>query len=593
MPKTVKLSSADARAWRENRSQWVSPKGLVLRAVTAEEEKAIFPAIEAAKRIKRDGKQNVVAEYRVQDEHGERVQQMPMEVVLRITKTGRDQSNFVVNAYVGGNRYVTGRAILEARILAKHGECILQGTNGKQITVIRDPRLIRPSFSDSQRSAPAPANCHCRGFKDNPHPDRHHVVCEWNGKAPAHERALPVERTFTPSLIDSPEAIESLAFGVPALPAGLPTTPGAARAALTPRVALVPGQLGARVLSGPAPQHLYARPPLPPTEILATPTVAHTPRPVAPVAHSPLECPANCRGFSDGSTGWPWPPERKPREDEHHPFCPHAMAWDRKVQPAAQFLILDLQTNRAQRPATPAEVAESQINQKRLGVATVTINGGIYAVVPAAGAEPAGEKMQRTIERLPTVPTQAELRTLPEGVRTTAVPIPDRRALVSKPAYEMSEDELEAVLAQRRALRESQLPALPSTPFEVESEVSEETAPLEVPLEAELVDYSEVTPSLPTLAAARVVYPTTVDATGQVPPALLVQEDPTLRNQNGLVGLQQKPSDIEQGPVDLLPLPEAFQDPMAQKASPSVHSSPPPLPPSAEEAHAVDGEVAA
>src|SRR5882672_1580610 len=181
MPRTVKLTSADARAWRENNAQWVSPKGFVLRAVTPEEEKAVFPALEQVKRFKQSGVCSVEAEYKTADAASGaiRVQKVPMEVVVRVIKTGRDANSFLYNLFVNGNQYVKGREVLRSRILEKHGECILQGPNGKQLTVLRDPRVNRPTFAESQRSAPSPERCHSRGFKDNPDVGRHHIACEW------------------------------------------------------------------------------------------------------------------------------------------------------------------------------------------------------------------------------------------------------------------------------------------------------------------------------------------------------------------------------------------------------------------------------
>src|SRR6187551_3998217 len=67
MPVTVKLSTAEHRAWRVNKAQWVSPQGIVLRAVTAEEEKSLFPAVERTKAMGKTQSYPLVVVYRTED----------------------------------------------------------------------------------------------------------------------------------------------------------------------------------------------------------------------------------------------------------------------------------------------------------------------------------------------------------------------------------------------------------------------------------------------------------------------------------------------------------------------------------------------
>ena len=214
MPSSVKLTTAEYRAWRVNKAQWVNPEGYVLRAVTPEEERALFPAVERTKQIGKTQAYNLSVVYKHEDPDTgrETESKTAMEAIVRITPTGRERHNYIADVFVNGCRYVKGREIIEKRMLATHGECNLHGPNGKRLRVIRNPTVRRPTYTESQRVAPHPDNCHCRGWKDRGDPGRHHAACNWNDKAPPHERALPFQPVAEPTMIDSPEPLESLAF---------------------------------------------------------------------------------------------------------------------------------------------------------------------------------------------------------------------------------------------------------------------------------------------------------------------------------------------------------------------------------------------
>lgn len=593
MPRTVKLTSPDARAWRENRAQWVSPDGFVLRAVTAEEETAIFPAVARAKQFKKNGRCAVEAEYRVRDEaSGQvRVEKVGMEVLLKVVRTGRDENSFLVETYVGGNKYVKGRDIIRSRILEKHGECILQGTNGKQLTVIRDPRVNRPSFAESQRQAPSPERCHCKGFLDNPDPGRHHIACEWNGKAPPHERALPIEREGqTRGLMDLSTRIGSMAFDAPdssrtpAVP-GAPayrTIAGRTIEATSPMLqqqgglaalavpVVMSGPVGSSV-SGPP---VYTRPPEPPGVSRAqTPrasVVQHVERLEAPKLVSPKDCENDCRGLKDGSRGWQWPSGRTPEPNQHHPLCKNADAWRAHSTDQVVWMLYDLDRHVELREATPDEVTQSEVELRRSGIRSVKVGEHLFAVVEA-GKNPLESTPPVAQRRVRPTPGQDALRSSDGGAVAPPPSIVARPAAARQQPADLSDDEIDAEIERLRALRAARLPSRPGvSPVEAAREAARESLPEALSPAGQYVEGFETIEPLP--------------STSREPDwgenATVVSEDPSLRDASGLVGLQQKPSDIERGPVLIVP-PEEFEDPLERAASvgalgePSIPSAQP------------------
>ncbi len=605
MPRTVKLTSADARAWRENRAQWVSPKGFVLRAVTPEEEKAVFPALEQVKRFKQSGVCSVEASYKTADAASGmiREQKVPMEVVVRVTKTGRDQNSFLYDLFVNGNRYVKGRDVLRSRILEKHGECILQGPNGKQLTVLRDPTVSRPTFSESQRSAPAPERCHCRGFKDNPDLGRHHIACEWNMKAPPHERALPIQREgIQRGMMDMATPIASMRFDAPdsSHTPSIPTTPvmrtanglaihaasgsqmlhGGVASMAVPQVISGPGYSfpqSAGPVAPPGAPELYTAPPAPPGV-----QVAHTPHSTAVQSGSvgaalvsPQECENDCRGLSSGTKGWAWPVNRKPEPNQHHPLCKHADPWRASVTGQKRWMLYDLDRHLELREATKEEQAKAEVELSRNGIRSVQVGERLYAVVesgtsPLAQASRSGTSLTGT--RMRSTPQQAELRTNGSGVVVTNRPasVPVQRSMA-----ELSMVELEQELARRRALAQSELPGIPGIE-EPRGDSTEETA-LE-PHDSELAGSEEPSWGEQPIAVEEMPGELPMEAPMEIlsppmpPGAFIAGELPGLRNELGLVGLQQKPSTIEAGPVRVVD-PEPFVDPL-EESGPEVRFVP-------------------
>lgn len=611
MPRTVKLTSADARAWRENRAQWVSPKGFVLRAVTPEEEKAVFPALEQVKRFKQSGTCNVEAIYKTQNPESGAVteQKVPMQVVVRTTRTGREEGSFLFDLFVNGNRYVKGREVLRSRILDKHGECILQGPNGKQICVLRDPRINRPTFGESQRQAPSPERCHCRGFKDNPDVGRHHIACEWNLKSPPHERALPIQReSIQRGLMDMVTPIEGMRFDAPAL-GGTPSMPitqtfrGPTGSPIVARGGSAWPQGGVAAMSGPVVVSgpgggaipvamLPAVPPpppgfegqedgdpsayLPPKPSLYTApltaqgvTVAHTPRELAvrgggatPLV-SPEQCENDCRGLSSGTKGWAWPNGRKPEANQHHPLCKNAGPWRTHAAGQKSWMLYDIDRRIELREATPEERAKAEVELSRNGIRSVMVGERLYAVVEAGGAPSSFARNAPSMAGAFVRPTPSQ-----EALQGNALVTSRPRS--AKAPGELTLEELEQEIARRRAVMASQLPPLPDEALAVQitEEVTAEGGPPSWGDQAQTEEAPGELPAEPCEGAPYVEHDRRVHAEVQT---MSVSGD-VLRDARGLVGLQQKDASIERGPVSIIE-PEPFVDPL-ESSVPEVVFSP-------------------
>jgi hypothetical protein len=143
MPSTiVKLCSSDARAWAHNQPVWIEENGEVARPVTRAEQHAISRALERSARVSQSFREqlpllppgrsslprNLTAK--------EKAQVPKLDCAFQVQQVGKKR---VVTVFTGTLRYVTGRELLAARLLADHGESILHGRNGKQIAVLRDP----------------------------------------------------------------------------------------------------------------------------------------------------------------------------------------------------------------------------------------------------------------------------------------------------------------------------------------------------------------------------------------------------------------------------------------------------------------------
>lgn len=597
----VKLTTAEHRAWRVNKAQWVSRKGVVLRAVTPEEEKAIFPITERVKRTGRSETLPTKVVYKVQGPQGQVVEQAhDMDVMVRATRTGRDAQAFLLDVFVNGNRYVKGREIIAKRMLARHGECILFQPNGKRLIVVRNPKIARPTYSESQRAAPHPDHCPCRAFSDRREPGRHHIACEWNSKAPPHEQATPlvIEQPAT-ALIDSPEPLEALAFD-PAVvaPGGAdrfgrqvmagsppparyapPPPPSSSEAVAPPSVAYgvrAAARAGVAIAEPLAPAQANQHPTLgapmyavvPSSPALTTSTLAQNPRRGTLEVYSPEQCPEDCRGMRDPAMAWKWPVGRRMDRGHHHPLCPHEGAYQQRFGAGRRWVLYDIERKVEVREATVQEVAQSEVELQRSGTRSLTLGGRIYAVVPtrpvaAVAPVAAAPRRAETAAEFELDRQQAlEVSGLP------TVPVAARPTVVVRGPAEDPMSELERLRARVLELERGATLAAPVGPGTY---------------------YEPAAPSYQHAALEPRPVGTAADH---------------LRAPNGLIGNQLIGDDIPQGEVQLFD-PEPFVDPLpamqvARPVAPApyhpgvVHAGgfvPPPPPEERDEPAAV--EVAA
>lgn len=94
-------------------------------------------------------------------------------------------------------KFRTSRTLLKRALLAEHGDVQLRSPNSMIICTVRDPAHKRMSPEESARSAPSPAYCECAQWGE-PHPGRHHAVCQYNKYAPANERGDVRAASFIP-----------------------------------------------------------------------------------------------------------------------------------------------------------------------------------------------------------------------------------------------------------------------------------------------------------------------------------------------------------------------------------------------------------
>lgn len=331
MPKTVRLKGQQHADWRLNAAYLVTSDGLVERALEEAEEKAIFPVVQHAKKTRGTLAQSV--EVLLADGT-----KRTLAVTVIGKQTGLQADAMVFLIYVDGKRRIPAREIICAQMLAQHGECRLVGPNGKFMKLVRDTRIQRPTFEESQKSAPSPHHCACKDWGD-PHPQRHHAACPWNSKAPPHERAAaaPTEADLSGMKV-----------------VGLQH----------------PGLSGEASVTG-----------LTVTKT-AVPPIASPEGP-----KSPHECPNDCRGYVSKTGGWAMPKGRPPADNQHHPMCQYADAWLIKTNQEKPMWVMNMSTGERIRRATIDEVGESHIAMKRTGAPTITLSGELYAIVEEAKNE--------------------------------------------------------------------------------------------------------------------------------------------------------------------------------------------------------------
>lgn len=193
---------------------WVDPQGHTVRAVTGEEQSTISKALIRVKRIGRSGRQTLHVLKNVgTDEQGRAItQRTPTDALFEVAKIN-ESGGTAVYVYVEGNRYVTGRELLGAQLLAEHGECVLHGPNGKCIAVLRDPLLQRnkgPSLTEVRGGISA-ARLRAK--------ERQQLEATARQRTVAARKQAQVPRTYRPQ--DCPNDCRGLKGGAPyALPKG-------------------------------------------------------------------------------------------------------------------------------------------------------------------------------------------------------------------------------------------------------------------------------------------------------------------------------------------------------------------------------------
>lgn len=374
MPSTVKLGSADHRAWRMNRAHWVSPAGRVVRVVEPKEEDALSLA---KKRVRAVGKSGTA---RIPNPTGG-PNGGPSVVQFEIVKTGPKRDAFVIETYLEGDRYVRGRDIIIARIVAQHGECILLGTNGKRLIVARDQRRVR-ALADARTRAGGKTGGHVSEHLDD--------ILDERGLDPVatgpHYAKLPGSRSIHHRRVGRHRMVKKSSRVI-------------ADATLAPDERDLRRVEDGQVMH---PKEAELR------DHLRTPT-AEAARAQQSVrlqvrAFNPEECPNNCRGFADGTEGWSWPAAVEQRDSMHHPTCAHAGAWKRSQDPGPARVLYDLDRRRELRPATDEEVAEAENHAARYGTPAVTIGSRQYAVI---------EQGEFDVAEQPQTPAQAKAEARP------------------------------------------------------------------------------------------------------------------------------------------------------------------------------------
>ncbi len=115
--------------------------------------------------------------------------------------------------------------------------------------------------------------------------------------------------------------------------------------------------------------------------------------------YSPAQCPNDCRGFRGGQAWKIGEKATPPTEQEHHPFCVHASAWNSTLETVKTTEVLyDLETSQAKRPAVPSEIEEADANEKRTGMRQVTVAGRVYAVLSPADAALAAREARGEVD---------------------------------------------------------------------------------------------------------------------------------------------------------------------------------------------------
>ncbi len=318
--KIVKLKREELREWRENRRHLVDEAGHLTGRVEPALETALSTITRSAIQQRKSLQQRVaVGPPSAQREH---------VIAVIVERKGLDMNDLTVAATIDGQRIVTGREVVCARMFQQHGECQLRAPNSVILKVVRDPNVHRPTFQESQQIAPRPEHCPCKSW-GRPHAGTHYSTCPWNRQAPPEERA-PTEGVSE----DEARMLPSEAFTT--------LMPLAPRSPATATVA-------ARV----------------------------DPRAVVQQAET-IDSPDSCR---NGCLGWATPKGFPVTPGQHHPTCGFAKAWSIKTAREMPRWLVDLRDGQRVRPATDAEIGQAEITAQRTGSPIVHIDDIPYGVL--------------------------------------------------------------------------------------------------------------------------------------------------------------------------------------------------------------------
>lgn len=256
-----------------------------------------------------------------------------------------DLKRKVATITIDGFQITDTHGVMRAELLAEHGECQVLMPNGKFMMMIRDPSVVRGTAKDANRNATKPEHCVCRDWGD-PHPGRHHRVCQENAKAPPEERGDndggEGVRVSEETVVVMERATRRTG-GTPALPAR-PAPTLVQSAVVTPK----------------------------------------------PDAYSPEDCPNLCRRWA----------EYKGNGETHHAICQYAEAWEARNKPRSVLVSID--NGEVLRAATLQEIGEAEANEERTGGKIAVVSGEQFVVMTEEDARKMGDEKADTEPPDPT-----------------------------------------------------------------------------------------------------------------------------------------------------------------------------------------------
>jgi hypothetical protein len=389
MPGTiVKLSSGHARAWAHNQPVWLTESGEIARPVTRSEQHAISRALERTARVNRSFRLDLTLEDVVSTPHGFVRRRAPLGRSTVVTPPPKITCAFevqvvatkrVVTVWYGALRYATGREVIAAQILADHGECVLHGRNGKCIGVLRDPLVAEREPNYGKRVQ------YSRTFDEQQQAEEQ-LALELEDQEPVLPDVAPVKRRVLPGrpgrrithaspnnlgAADRPAALTGARPG---------TRPGARPGA----------KAGGRPAARPAAKPVPRVPP-------------RVPAPDRPL--SPDECWNDCRGRKGGQAWSLAKGAIPPTENQHHPVCKYARAWNATLTtPQTSSVLYDLELGRVARSAMPEEIAEADVAERTTTMRNITVAGRLYAVLNRGDADLAEREARGEEPELPPLP---------------------------------------------------------------------------------------------------------------------------------------------------------------------------------------------